>query len=131
MSGCVNLRSLAGRAFKVERDPAYRAEYGPGARTRDPWLDVIRGRFGEISPDGGDRLAVMTDSPSRINKLAALTFTVEHVRSDQEALFTFPADRLAEIARLIRARSRRRLSAEQRAENAERLKAHQFTGRRS
>jgi hypothetical protein len=37
-----------GKRYRIGRDPAYVAEYGPHGRTVDPWAATIPCRYGHV-----------------------------------------------------------------------------------
>lgn len=111
----INLKKRFGQRYKIEYEPAYYAEYGPRARTDDPWLQVIPCHYGEIFPWGEDLLAASTFRRGSIaNRLAGLNCC--QIRQDgcDGVTVTFHIDDFHEVAQLIKPRSRRRLTLEAR-----------------
>ena len=51
---CINLRERFGRRFRIDREESY-------GRTDDPWLLLVRCKFGHIFPNGGNVLAASVD----------------------------------------------------------------------
>lgn len=127
MVTCINLRERFGKRYRVTHDPAYVGEYGEHGRTEDPWLQLIVGRAGHVFPWGGDTLAASTNCSGRIvNKLLALEGA--HLMQDgtDGATVAFPVERFAAVARLLRLRTRRQLTPEQKAKAVATLAAYSF-----
>lgn len=112
-----NLRELCGSVFVIRDDGTDDSE-----RAERVWCLTIPAVYGEVYPCGnnGD-LAVWTASQRIARKLAALGLRV--VQRGDEVAFRFPPARLDEVARIIQARRRRRVSPEQAAILAARLRA--------
>jgi len=125
---CVDLRERFGDRLKVEYEEGHRAEYGPRARTDDPWLQVVPSRNGDIYPHGGDELAAYCERPGIGKRLAALDCVRVHQHGDREITVVFDVADFDRVAAVLKPRKRRRLSPEQRAASAERLKRFAFTG---
>jgi len=69
---CIDLKERFGGCFKVKYEESYYAQYGPNARTEDPWYMIIPCKNGHICPWGGSNLAACTNSAGRVaNKLKA------------------------------------------------------------
>jgi hypothetical protein len=79
------------------------------------WCARISCRFGFISVHGPDTLAAWSNHRSVVKRLAELAGVRVHQRGDHEIRVTFASDRLEEIACILRAKRRRRLSEEHRA----------------
>jgi hypothetical protein len=75
-------------------------------------LPVIQGRLGQIEPHDGQSLAVYSNRPRVFARLWAVPGVRRWQVGDQEARALVPAERLPEVAALIRARRRRRLTSE-------------------
>ena len=72
MQHCIDLQKMFGRKYRIDRDPAYFAEYGANAHTRDRWYWRILCKHGHIYPHGGETLAASTIRRGAIaNRLAA------------------------------------------------------------
>lgn len=127
MSACINLRDRFGDRFRVSHEESYAAERSEFRSAEEPWLQIIHCRHGHIVPWGGDLLAVSTN---RRGPLAARIRTLpglEVVQDGSDGLTaTFTADRFDEVADIMGAKRRRRLSPEQRAAAVERLRRFQY-----
>ena len=123
---CIDLAEQFGRRYRVENEESYFAQYGRRARVNDPWLKVLVCRHGEIYPFGGDALAASVDGHP---KLAARLRRLECCRVIQDGDFgeltaTFDVVDFRQVAKVMRPRLRRKLTAEQRAELIGRLDRH-------
>ncbi len=125
---CINLKRQFGDQYKVTYEESYYAEYGPSARTEDPWLMVILCQHGEIYPHGGNQLAASTKVAGGIARtLKALTFTTLHQDGADGVDVIFPIDRFDEIAAVMKPRKRRRMTEAAKRQAADRLRQYQFT----
>ncbi len=114
-SACINLKERFGTTFRITRDEAC-------DNRADPWYYQIPGRMGTIYPYGGDTLAVEVDyHPFLFARLVRLGFTKVHQDGDHEKTLLFPADKIEEVATIVRSKRRRRLNPERRQEAIERL----------
>jgi hypothetical protein len=117
---CINLKSTFGHQYQVEYEESYYAQYGPNARTEDPWLMIIPCRWGEIYPWGTSTLALSIefDAPaSRIDRLMRLPWIKIHQHGSDGLTILFPLGHFDEIAQIVQPRRRpgpRALSAEHR-----------------
>lgn len=127
-SKCVNLRQEFGEKYRVEYEEAYFAEYGANARVEDPCLMIIPCQRGHhLFPWDESTLAVSLDNaPEIARKLRDLGCKIVQ-DGDDGATLVFPIERFEEVARVVKPRRRRRLSAEQRRKNAERLAKYAFS----
>ena len=111
----VNLRGRFGRRYKVTHEEAYRHEYGPRARVDDPWLQIIPGQRGHVFPWDDRRLAASTNtSGATATKLKALPLVEVWQDGADGATVLFPADKLDEVADLLKLRRRRYISEQER-----------------
>ncbi|MBN2025122.1 MAG: hypothetical protein JW809_20260 [Pirellulales bacterium] len=122
---CIDLKARFGRRYRLGRDESYGAERGPGGRARDPWTLMIPCRFGHLYPFDADLLAASVDGFPRVaGRLRALACCRVWQDGDRgELTVVFHVNDLAEVARIVRPRRRRRLSPEQRATLTRRLLA--------
>jgi len=127
VSECVNLRERFGRRFKVVYEEAHRAEYGPNARTEDPWLMILLCEHGHVFPHGDDQLAAFTDGPVIAKKLARLVCCEVWQEGDQELTVLFDVADFDAVAQILKPRRRRRLTPAQRQAASERLKQFRFS----
>lgn len=108
-----NLKTLYGDRYKVQDDGTDDAD-----RAERIWCQEIPGRYGAIYPHGQDgTLAVRVDSPRVAAKFQPLGLRAVQ-SGDRETVFVFETKLLDQVAALIHARRRRRLSPEQRARQA-------------
>lgn len=118
----VNLAKLCGDRYRVVDDGTE-----DPCREERPWCMEIRGKYGAIYPYGSthfmpELLAVRVDSPRIwIRDFDHLGLKVRQW-GDFEKVFLFPVSMLDEIAGLIKAKRRRQVSPEQKAELLRRLK---------
>lgn len=119
MTTCINLK----KTF-----PQYRITFDPACEDRkDPWMQQIPCAKGMIYPHGGELLAVEVDyhGPT-VRKLGRLdcTMAIEHYQcGDNEHTFVFHRDHFEEVAALVGARRRRRVSEATKAKLRERFKS--------
>lgn len=115
MKSCIDLKELCGSRWRVKVDK----ESQEGRA--DKWLYQIPCQRGLIYPYGGKMLGVQIDGHSGIAKRAqALGFQMIQ-DGDREKTFLVPADRIDEVAELIRPYRKRTMTPEQRAAAADRL----------
>jgi hypothetical protein len=109
----IDLHERFGSRYRVEFEESYYAEHGPHATVNDPWLQIIPGRLGHIYPFGGELMAASTDSRGPIAKrLAVLPFCQVYQDGDDGVTVVFHVKHLREVAKVIRARTTRKLSPE-------------------
>jgi hypothetical protein len=103
-------------------------EHARGSRADDPALHIIPGQHGHIYPFGGGLLAISTAGRGTVAiRLRALPY-IKVVQDGSDGInATFPVEHFQEVADLIRARRRRRLSPKARRAAAERLRKYQFS----
>ncbi len=103
----INLRKQFGDGFRIERDPAYFAEYGPRATVDDAWLQVIPCRLGHIFPYGYGLLAASSNSRGPVaNKLAGVAGATVIQDGDDGLTIAFPVSSFRTVAKIIHPRSR-------------------------
>ncbi len=124
---CIDLLERHGHRYKIGRDEAYHADYGPNAWTHDPWLLTIECRNGQIYPHGGDYLAAATRTRGAVSTLLATLPGVEVVQDGADGINAkFHVRDFAAVAAVMKPRRKRKLSPEQRAAAVARLAEHQF-----
>ncbi len=108
----IDLRDVFGHRYKLGKDPAYFAEYGNRSRVHDPWYLVIRCRYGEIFPWGGDRLAASTFSNGsvamRLRRLACCEIQQD---GDDGVTVSFHVEACNAVAKIIRPRKAKKPTA--------------------
>jgi len=111
--GCINLRERFGRRYRVEYEESYFAEYGSHARVEDPAYMILLCKYGHIYPAGGNLLAASVDGhPIVANRLGRLPCCrVEQDGDFGELTVVFDVADFDTVARIMRPRRRRRLSA--------------------
>jgi hypothetical protein len=120
---CPNVRDLFGQVCRITQDEA------AGSRN-DAWGMIIRGKFGTVYPFGHNQLAVDIDHrPVAARKVAVIPGVRVHQDGGWrgEMTFVFPVDLFPLVAGIVKAKKRRKLSAEQREANIARLAAYKFT----
>ena len=113
---CINLKERFGQRFKVVYEESYHATHGHGARAEDPWLLIVPCRYGHIFPHGGNRLAASVDGFQKVaGCLRRLPCCRVHQDGDGgELTVVFDVADFAKVARIIRPRRRRQVSAHER-----------------
>ncbi len=131
MATCINLQERFGRRYKITYGESYDAEYGPNARTEDPWHMILLCQRGHICAWGSDELAACTDkNGATANKLRKLPF-IQIVQDGEDGVnAVFTIEHFVEIAQLMKPRRRKTLTEEQKAANVERLAKYQFPAAR-
>jgi hypothetical protein len=123
---CIDLAEQFGRRYRVEYEESYFAQYGRRARVNDPWLKVLVCRHGEIYPFGGNTLAASVDGhpklAGRLRRLGCCRVVQDGDLGELTA--TFDVVDFRKVAKVMRPRLRRELTAEQRAELIGRLDRH-------
>ena len=128
---CVNLKELFGDRFKIDVDESYYAERPEFRREEEPWLTHVVCQHGHIGVWGDDLLVASTRTPGPVaTKLKALPFAQTAQDGSDGVNVVFPVEHFEEVAEIMKPRKRRRLSAEQRAANIERLAKYQFPSAR-
>jgi hypothetical protein len=119
MPTCLNLNVLFGKRFRISNDSA---AITPSER-KNPWMMTIPCRRGAvIYPHGGNLLAVELDyRPHMAKRLASIPGVRLHQDGDHERTLLFPVELFLQVAALVKPRRKRRLSPQQKAENARRL----------
>ena len=123
----IDLKKRFGNRFKVGYGASYDAEYGPNARTVDPWYMEILCQHGTICPWGGNNLAACTFKSGPVaNRLRRLPFLDRDATMDgaDGINAVFDLRHFDEVANIMkpRKRPRRNLTPEQRREIGERLR---------
>ena len=120
----VDLAEQFGNRYRIEREESYHAQYGPNARINDPWLKIIPCQRGHIYPHGGDVLAASVVGRRKVaSQLRRLPCCRVHQDGDDgELTVLFDVADFAQVAKIIRPRRRRQVSAAER----ERLKGMGF-----
>ena len=108
----IDLKALAGDRYKITLDES--AELDPSWEGRLWYYQIPGRRAGSkhslISVHGKDTLAAWSDRYSIVRKLESLPGVTVHQRGDHEIRVLFPPSRLDEVAEVIEARRRRRMS---------------------
>ena len=129
MKTCIDLKDLFGDRYQVVYEESYEAERGRSARGHEPWLLMIPCKFGHIYPQGGELLAASTDHRGPVaNRLVNLPCVRVLQDGDDGVNVVFHVDDLVEVAKVMSARRRRKLSPEKRNEQTERLRKYRFGG---
>jgi hypothetical protein len=117
----IDLRTLAGNRFRITLDPS--AEADPARRSR-PWYYRVPAKYGHIGVHGPDALVAYCDRPRLFPALLAIPGARVRQRGDQEIAVLLAPDNLDRAADILKARRRRRLSAEARERATARLAAN-------
>jgi hypothetical protein len=121
----IDLKALAfdGR-YQIDLDPS--ADQEP--RSEWPWLWRIPCRHGFIGVHSADRLLAHCHSSRIAPRLLAVPDVIAKQVGDREVNCVFPPERLHDVAEVLIARRKRRLSAAQRDRVVAALRPHWFTG---
>jgi hypothetical protein len=112
---CINLQQIFGQTYRIGRDPAYFAEYGPHAYRSDPWYWRVLCKFGHVYPHSSTHLGASTDRRGAIaNRLRRIP-GVRVVQDGSDGVtVVFPIELFDAVAVHMKPRKRRRLTPEQR-----------------
>lgn len=112
----LDLRTLAGKRYRIGHDESRDAEHGDGSRAVDLWLLILPGARGHVYPHSDKLLGVATNTAGPTAKAIASLPGVEIVQQGDDGWnMTFPPALLPKVANLIKLRTRRQLSAEHKA----------------
>ena len=113
---CIDLAERFGHKYRVTYEESYYAQYGPHARVEDPALMIIPCRFGHFYPFGGTLLAASVDGhPNVAGVLRRLPCCRVHQDGDfGELTVVFDAADFATVAKIMKPRRRRQVSAPER-----------------
>jgi hypothetical protein len=111
MTEPIDLQAVAGKRHCVQRDPAQPAD---GKRADDPWLLVISCQRGHVYPHSATRLGIATDDRGPAAAIARLPGVTIEQDGDDGINATFPPSLFNRVARIVKPRRRRQLSAAQR-----------------
>lgn len=106
----IDLKQLAGRKYKIRLDESYEADQGG-----KEWYYQIECRKGHVYVHGKNLLGAYVKGGKMVSKVRAIPGTKIHQNGDGEATFVFPPELLDQVADVIQARRRPRLTDEQRA----------------
>lgn len=110
-----DLEALYGKKYKITYDEAYYAEKPEFRQQGENWLKLIPCHFGTISPYGENTLCASTFGPGAIaNRLKRLSGVTVWQDGDDGVSVVFLVPMFETIAKIIRPRSKRRLSESER-----------------
>lgn len=115
----IDLKARFGAVYRITLDESATIDR---RRSHRPWYYRIPCKYGHSYVHGTETLGAFTDRPRVVSRLVAIPGVRIHQRGDCEASVTFPPELTAQVAQLLKARVRRRLSPERRAVVAERLR---------
>jgi hypothetical protein len=116
----IDLKSLAAAlSLRTAWEPPATPTGGVPESER-PWHVLIPAKHGHIYVHGENTLGAFTDAPNVAAILRTLPGVAPHKRGDREYSFLFPPDYLEQVAQVLHARRRRRLSEATRARLVER-----------
>jgi len=119
----INLKTLYSKTYKIVKDES--AGDGPLGQC-DPRLYIIPCKYGEIYPHSNKLLSIMAVAKREIiPKLKKLGLVV-HQDGDGEAVLLFPPERMKEVAKIVKPRTKRQISPEARNRLVEVGREHQF-----
>ena len=122
----INLKDLADDRYRTVLDESYQDDT---ARQSKLWYFRIPCQHGFISVHGSETLAAWTGSPRMVEKLIAIPEVEVHQRGDSEVRVLFGPDRLDDVASVLKARRKRKISEAERQRLATVGKAHLFPRR--
>jgi len=118
MPECVDLAAQFGKKYKIGRDPAAALESGG---RRDPWLRILICRDGHVFPHSAKELCFWHDGRrDRLDKKCSELRLYQD--GDDARTYLFSLGDFDRVAKWIKVRRRRSLSASQRAELADRAR---------
>jgi len=121
----INLRGRFGNRYKIDYDPAHTG------RKDDPWLQVIDCQRGHIYPHSTELLGVATNGRGPTAKAIARMPGVTVVQDGDDGInAVFPVELFPKVAKLIKPRRKRQLTAEQRQLATQRLAQHRISSAR-
>ena len=128
MTACIDLRKRFGEVYCIQSEVGTPMDRRRPRRDLNPWLLTIPCGLGHIYPHGGEFLGASTDRRGRAaNRLASLPGVRVVQDGDDGVNVVFHVRNFHEIAKILKPRRRRRLSAEEKAERVERLRSFQFS----
>lgn len=114
----IDLKQLADRKYKIRLDESYEADQGG-----KEWYYQIPCKHGHIFVQGKSELGVFTNKPN-INKFLKEISGLRKLQiGDKEFSYGFPPELMDQVAEVMRARRRPRLSDEQRQAMSDRIVA--------
>ena len=128
---CIDLLTLFGDEYRIGWDEAYDPKGRPKENC-DPWYMTVPCERGTIYPHGDSKLGVMVDyRPITAKRLVESGVCELYQDGDQEKTFLFDVSDFDTVAKIVKPKRKRRLTAEQREKNVERLKKYRFDSRTS
>ena len=123
------IEKIAGRRYRIELDPAASNQEGGKRGNLRSIYQLIPCRYGEIYEYADGNLAWLCSSVRLSNKVTSnlpdwMIVLAEYVDG---ANFIFPVGRFKNVANWAKPRTRRIMSAKQKAATAERLKSFRFS----
>jgi hypothetical protein len=115
----IDLARLCGDTYRITRDEA--ADDRPQTRAERPWMLRIPCKYGHIYVHAKDALGASAAGRLITGKLAAIPGVRVHQRGDSEITVVFPPVVFPDVAALLQARKRRKVSKEQATIGARRL----------
>lgn len=123
-----NLKELAGKSLRCRTSPEWFEVNETEINTcSDPWYFEIPGSVGDIVPWGDDLLAIVVDNqPKRASELMRQDWVTQErsQHGDDGCNAVFHVSHFKKAVRFAKSRRKRAMSEEQRAANAERLRAY-------
>jgi len=106
---CVNLKVRFGDKYHIGFDMVARKG------TNDPWMFTIPCKYGEVYPQGGERLAFHCRGTIMRGTIKRKfpNFEVRNWTDDGEAILVFFSDQFGDLAKVIKPKRKRRLSEEE------------------
>jgi len=112
---CVNLKVQFGDKYRIGLD------ISAPKRTTDPWHYTIPCKYGEVYPQGGERLAFHCKGGKMrgIIKRKFPNFVVQNWTDDNEAIFVFYSDQFKDLAPIIKPKRKKKVPESEKARLAE------------
>jgi hypothetical protein len=110
MIDCIDLKAMFGEHYRVQRDPAYSAQYGPSASRKDAWHWEIPGQHGEIYPHGRELLGAATRTRGAISNRLIASSLVRVTQDGSDGVnVVFHVRDFEAVAEILGAKRRRKL----------------------
>jgi hypothetical protein len=119
----IDLKRSFGHEYRITTDPS--AEMDP-RRSERAWYYRIPARYGWIGVAGPETLLAYCSAPRVIPRLLEIPGIVVRQRGDSEVAAAFGVSQLDDVARVLKAKRRRRMSPEARELATARLAASRF-----
>jgi hypothetical protein len=123
---CFDLKSRFGKTYRVVSEDG-------NSRNTDPWNWQLLCRKGHVYPHSDTRLGAATDTAhaALLRRLLAIPSAQEEQLGDDGANISFDLADFTAVAKIMRPRRRRQLTAKQKAAAVDRLRKYSFAAAQS